>query len=114
MFKISDFNDEFLAARARLAKKMAGYSDEIRLAEVVKPLKDEIMEATKEYMAYVAPKAAMAMGNALIDPTELGIRDKMTAAKDLLDRAGLIKTEKVNVESSSGLFVLPAKEGTNE
>jgi len=56
----------------------------------------------------------MAMGNALIDPTELGIRDKMTAAKDLLDRAGLIKTEKVNVESSGGLFVLPAKEGTNE
>jgi hypothetical protein len=93
---------------------MAGYSDETRLSEVVKPLKDEIMEATKEYMAYVAPKAAMAMGNALIDPTELGIRDKMTAAKDLLDRAGLIKTEKVNVESSGGLFVLPAKEGTNE
>ena len=45
-------------------------------------------------MAYVAPKAAMAMGNALIDPTELGIRDKMTEEKDLLDRAGLIKTEK--------------------
>ena len=99
---------------ARLAKKLAGYSSETRLSEVVKPLKDEIMEATKEYMAYVAPKAAMAMGNALIDPTELGIRDKMTAAKDLLDRAGLIKTEKVNVESSGGLFVLPAKEGTNE
>ena len=97
-----------------LAKKLAGYSSETRLSEVVKPLKDEIMEATKEYMAYVAPKAAMAMGNALIDPTELGIRDKMTAAKDLLDRAGLIKTEKVNVESSGGLFVLPAKEGTNE
>ena len=73
------------------------------------------MEATKEYMAYVAPKSSlMAMGNALIDPTELGIRDKMTAAKDLLDRAGLIKTEKVNVESSGGLFVLPAKEGKNE
>ena len=99
---------------ARLAKKMAGYSDETRLSEVVKPLKDEIMEATKEYMAYVAPKAAMAMGNALVDPTELGIRDKMTAAKDLLDRAGLIKTEKVSVESSGGLFVLPAKEGKNE
>ena len=32
-------------------------------------------------MAYVAPKATMAMGNALVDPTELGIRDKMTAKK---------------------------------
>ena len=118
---LTEKQQKFLAALfdeangdARLAKRMAGYSDETRLSEVVKPLKDEIMEATKEYMAYVAPKAAMAMGNALVDPTELGIRDKMTAAKDLLDRAGLIKTEKVNVESSGGLFVLPAKEGKNE
>ena len=118
---LTEKQQKFLAALfdeaggdARQAKKMAGYSDETRLSEVVKPLKDEIMEATKEYMAYVAPKAAMAMGNALIDPTELGIRDKMTAAKDLLDRAGLIKTEKVSVESSGGLFVLPAKEGKNE
>ena len=56
------------------------------------------MEATKEYMARVAPKALMAMGNALIDPTELGIRDKMTTTKDLLDRTGFMKTEKINVE----------------
>ena len=38
----------------------------------------------------------------------------MIAAKDLLDRAGFAKTEKVNVESNGGLFVLPAKEGKNE
>jgi phage terminase small subunit len=97
-----------------LAKKMAGYSSTTATSHVIKALKDEIADATKEYMARVAPRAAVAMGNALIDPTELGIRDKMTAAKDLLDRAGFIKTEKVNVESSGGLFVLPAKEGKNE
>ena len=33
------------------------------------------------YMAQNAPKAAMAMTGALYDPTELGIRDKMSAAK---------------------------------
>ena len=38
------------------------------------------------YMARNAPKAAMAMTGALYDPTELGIRDKMVAAKELLDR----------------------------
>ena len=32
-------------------------------------------------MARVAPRAPVAMGNALVDPTELGIRDKMTATK---------------------------------
>ena len=96
------------------AKKLAGYSEGTATSDILKALKDEIADGTKEYMARIAPKAAVAMGNALVDPTELGIRDKMTAAKDLLDRAGYIKTEKVNVESSGGLFVLPAKEGTNE
>ena len=96
------------------AKKLAGYSEGTATSDILKALKDEIADGTKEYMARIAPKAAVAMGNALVDPTELGIRDKMTAAKDLLVRAGYIKTEKVNVESSGGLFVLPAKEGTNE
>ena len=96
------------------AKKLAGYSEGTATSDILKALKDEIADGTKEYMARIAPKAAVAMGNALVDPTELGIRDKMTAAKDLLDRAGYIKTEKVKVESSGGLFVLPAKEGTNE
>ena len=96
------------------AKKLAGYSDTTTTHDVIKCLRDEIAEATRDYMSRIAPKAAVAMGNALVDPTELGIRDKMVAAKDLLDRAGYIKTEKVNVESSGGLFVLPAKEGKNE
>jgi hypothetical protein len=96
------------------AKKLAGYADTTTTHDVIKCLRDEIAEATRDYMSRIAPKAAVAMGNALVDPTELGIRDKMVAAKDLLDRAGYIKTEKVNVESSGGLFVLPAKEGKNE
>jgi hypothetical protein len=45
----------------------------------------------------------------LYDPTELGIRDKMSAAKELLDRTGLIKTEKVQVEASGGVMLMPAK-----
>ena len=93
---------------------MAGYADTTATSDVIRGLKDEIAEATKEYMARVAPKAAVAMGSALVDPTELGIRDKMTAARDLLDRTGFMKTEKINVESSGGVFVLPAKEGKNE
>jgi hypothetical protein len=55
------------------------------------------------------------MANAMVDPTELGIKEKMSAAKDLLDRAGLGKVDKVDVSSSSGgIFYLPPKEGTNE
>ena len=97
------------------AKQLAGYSDNTPTRLITEALKDEITEATRTYFSRIAPKAAVAMGNALNDPTELGIKDKMAAAKDLLDRAGLGKVERVDVSSSSGgIFYLPPKEGTNE
>ena len=98
-----------------LAKKLAGYSENTPTKAVRDSLKDEIMSATTEYLVQIAPKAAVAMARALDDPTELGIRDKMSAAKDLLDRGGFGKVERVDVNSSSGgVFILPAKEGKNE
>lgn len=97
-----------------LAKKLAGYSNGTPTRIIVESLKDEIGEATRSYFARTAPKAAMAMVQALSDPTELGIKDKMSAAKDLLDRAGLGKVDKVDVTSTGGVFYLPPKEGANE
>ena len=91
------------------AKKLAGYSETSSTTEIVKGLKEEILEATQMYMARNAPKAAMAMTGALYDPTELGIRDKMVAAKELLDRVGLVKTEKMQVEASGGVMLMPPK-----
>ena len=97
------------------AKRLAGYSEKTPTRLIVEALKDEIADATRSYFARTAPKAAMAMMGALNDPTELGIRDKMSAAKDLLDRAGLGKADKVDVSSSGGgVFYLPPKEGKNE
>jgi hypothetical protein len=92
------------------AKKLAGYSDGTATRVVIEGLKDEIFEATKTYMSRLGPKAAVAYGSALMDPTQLGIKEKMAAAGQILDRAGVVKTEKVNVESSGGLFILPPKE----
>jgi hypothetical protein len=97
------------------AKKLAGYGDGSSTTAIVEALKEEIADKTRSWFARTAPKAAMAMSNALIDPTELGIKEKMLAAKDLLDRAGLGKVDKVDVSSSSGgVFILPSKEGKNE
>ena len=97
-----------------MAKKMAGYSDATTTTEIVKGLKEEILEATQMYTARNAPKAAMAMTGALYDPTELGIRDKMSAAKELLDRVGLVKTEKMQVEASGGVMLMPPKAAVEE
>ena len=91
------------------AKKLAGYADTSSTAEIVKGIKEEILEATQMYMARNAPRAAIAMVGGLLDPTELGIRDKMSAAKELLDRTGLVKTEKMQVEASGGIMLMPPK-----
>ena len=96
------------------AKKIAGYADSSSTSEIVKGLKEEILEATQMYMARNAPKAAMAMTHALYDPTELGIRDKMSAAKELLDRVGLVKTEKMQVEASGGVMLMPPKAASDD
>ena len=98
----------------RDAKVIAGYSPNTNNQEIIQSLKEEILEATQLYMASNAPKAAMAMVEGLYDPTELGIKDKMAAAKELLDRTGLFKTEKVLVESSGGVMLMPAKQVVKE
>ena len=91
------------------AKMLAGYSANTSNAEVTKGIKEDIIEVTHTFLARNAPKAAMAMVGALYDPTELGIRDKMQAAKELLDRTGLVKTEKMQVEAKGGVMLMPAK-----
>jgi hypothetical protein len=91
-----------------LAKKMAGYSESTSTTYIVTTLRDEIAEATRVYLARIAPRAAISMAGALIDPTELGLRDKMIAARDILDRTGFTKTEKIDL-GSSAIFILPPK-----
>ena len=59
------------------AKELAGYSPNNSTTEIIKTIKEEIVEAT---------------------------------AKDLLDRVGLVKTEKLQVEASNGLMILPPKD----
>lgn len=96
------------------AKKLAGYSHDYATSSILNGLKEEIVERTKTYIAVNAPRAAVAIVDGIVDPTELGIKEKMVAAKDILDRAGLVKTDKVQVETNGGLMILPAKDKPEE
>jgi hypothetical protein len=92
------------------ARRLAGFSEGYSSRSLTNYLKEEIIEATQLYIAMTAPRAAMAITGALEDPTELGLKEKMMAAKDLLDRAGLAKTDKIQIEATNGVMILPAKE----
>ena len=94
------------------AKELAGYSKNYPTKELMSALKEHIIEATQLYIAMHAPKAAMAVISGIDDPTELGIKEKLAAAKDLLDRSGVVKTEKLEVQSSGGIMILPPKDSS--
>ena len=96
------------------AKKLAGYADAVTSRQVAEPLAEEIAALTKKFIASSATKAAYSMFEIMNNPTDLGNKEKMAAAKDVLDRGGFVKTEKVEVTAASPLFILPQKDDENE
>lgn len=96
------------------AKELAGYSPTVSTTSIINSMKDEVMEQTHMYLARNAPRAAVAMVGAIIDPTTLGIKERMTAAKEIMDRVGIVKTEKMQVEAMGGVMLLPPKKPSNE
>jgi len=96
------------------AKKLAGYADAVTSRQVAEPLADEIAALTKKFIASSATKAAYSMFEVINNPTDLGNKEKMAAAKDVLDRSGFIKTEKVEVSAANPLFILPQKSDEDE
>jgi len=92
-----------------LAKQIAGYAETVATSQVVEPLRDEIALRTRNFISENGPKAVWAMMDIMENPTDLGNKEKMAVAKDFLDRAGFKASDKVEVSSSSPLFILPEK-----
>lgn len=93
------------------AAKLAGYSG--NHWQVTKALKEEIIDLASNIMAQSAPQAALKLtevmnSNAPIPQASV----KLQAAQTILDRTGLGKQERldVNHKVQGGVFILPAKE----
>jgi len=96
------------------AKKLAGYSDNVPTSSVTASLVDEIAELTRKFIAQSSTKAAYTMFKVMGAKDMLGAKERMAAAKDLMDRAGFVKTEKVEVTTSEPVFILPAKRSSSD
>ena len=91
--------------------QIARYSDNTKVAYTAKELREEIREATETLLAKYAPKAAYALTSVLDNPDTFNARQIISAAKEVLDRTGLVKKERVEVTSNSGgIFILPPKQ----
>ena len=96
---------------AKEAAKLAGYSSHYH--HVVKTLKSEIIELTQEVLANSAPKAAFKLVE-IMDSKRPVIQanNKLAAAQTLLDRVGVSKVDRVDVNhnvQSGGIFLMPYK-----
>jgi hypothetical protein len=91
------------------AKKLAGYSDTYSTRHIVESLETEIADLTKRFISRVGVKAAFSMFEVMEDPTALGNKEKMAAARDLLDRGGFKAKDEIKIEADTPLFILPAK-----
>ena len=96
---------------AKEAAKLAGYSSHHH--HVVKTLKSEILELTQEVLANSAPKAAFKLVE-IMDSKRPVIQanNKLAAATTLLDRVGVSKVDRVDVNhnvQSGGIFLMPDK-----
>jgi len=96
---------------AKQAAELAGYSSHYH--HVVKSLKNEILELTNEILANSAPKAAFKLVEIMESSRPIvQANNKLAAAQTLLDRVGVSKVDKVDVNhsvNSSGIFLMPDK-----
>ena len=115
---LTDSQEKFLDAlfgeakgNPKKAGELAGYSEN-SYPKVLRNLKSEIVSRAETYLANYSARAATKMVDMLDeDGTTPHASIRMEAAKQILDRVGLAKKEKldVNVKAMHGLFILPPK-----
>ena len=94
------------------AAEMAGYSG--NHYQVISALKDEIIDLATNVLANSAPEAAFKLVDIMNTNRPIPqIANKLQAAQTILDRVGVVKKERIDVNhnaSMGGVFILPAKE----
>ena len=118
--KLTDKQEKFLEhlvdtkGNLKLSAELAGYQG--NHYQVIKSLKEEIIELASNVLAREAPSAAFKLVEIMhSDEAVPQANVKLQAAQTLLDRVGVIKKEKLDVNHNvtGGIFILPKKETIN-
>ena len=118
--KLTDKQEKFLEhlvdtkGNLKLSAELAGYQG--NHYQVIKSLKEEIIELASNVLAREAPSAAFKLVEIMhSDEAVPQANVKLQAAQTLLDRVGVIKKEKLDINHNvtGGIFILPKKETIN-
>ena len=91
--------------------ELAGYSG--NHYQVIQSLKQEIVDLASDVLAREAPTAAFKLIEIMNSNKPVPqANNKLAAAQTILDRAGVVKTDKLDVNHnvSGGIFILPEKQ----
>ena len=94
----------------KLSAELAGYSG--NHYQVLRSLKEEIIELASDVLAREAPSAAFKLVEVMTNPNTVPQANvKLQAAQTILDRVGLGKKDRLEVDHnvSGGIFILPEK-----
>ena len=94
----------------KVAAEVAGYSG--NYYQVLKALKDEVINLAEDVLVQQAPKAAFKVVEIMESKRPIvQANNKLAAAQTLLDRVGIAKTDTLNVnhQASNGIFIMPDK-----
>ena len=118
--KLTDKQEKFLEhlvdtkGNLKLSAELAGYRG--NHYQVIQSLKEEIIDLASNVLAMEAPSAAFKLVEIMhSDEAVPQANVKLQAAQTLLDRVGVIKKEKLDVNHNvtGGIFILPKKETIN-
>ena len=91
--------------------ELAGYSG--NHYQILKSLKNEVVDIASDVLAREAPTAAFKLIEIMNSNKPVPqANNKLAAAQTILDRAGVVKTDKLDVNHnvSGGIFILPEKQ----
>jgi len=111
--KQKDFLDYLIETGGdpKRAAELAGYAQNGHY-ELIKSLKHEIIDMASSILAQSAPRAAMKLVQVMESSEPMPqVNVKLQAAQTILDRIGLGKQERLDINNNvqGGLFILPAK-----
>ena len=120
---LTDMQEKFLdvlfaeaKGNPREAARLAGYSEN-SYSKVIRNLKKAITELAENHLSTHSAQAANRLITLLDeDGTTPQASIRLAAANSILDRVGLVKKDQldINMKALHGIFILPAKDGTDK
>lgn len=98
--------------RGNIRKAMddAGFPKSTPTSTVTIKLKDKIRDLAEAYLSSSTAKAVLSIDAVLDNPAAVGANTILKAAKEVLDRSGVVAPEEKAKAVEKNIFILPAKD----